>query len=167
MMFDRMRLYDARRFHDTERLVRQEVGAKHDAERDRKGGVIVQMIAGQAAMGKMFTLSQFAAQFENKGSLGGETSIRNRIHVLATKGHIKFVRGKSAEDLGLPRTSMKYGYLTVKNMVFRTGKENVHPETGEIEPDMLSVQPTDFMCPQTGVLLPVENPEVWVDQEEV
>lgn len=150
-----------------ERLVRQEVGARHDAERDRKGGVIVQMIAGQAAMGKMFTLSQFAAKFENKGSLGGETSIRNRIHVLATKGHIKFVRGKSAEDLGLPGTSMKYGYLTVKNMVFKTGKENVHPDTGEIEPDMLLVQPTDFMCPQTGVLLPVENPDVWVDQEEV
>lgn len=150
-----------------ERLVRQEVGAKHDAERDRKGGVIVQMIAGQAAMGKMFTLSQFAAKFENKGSLGGETSIRNRIHVLATKGHIKFVRGKPAEDLGLPGTSMKYGYLTVKNMVFRTGKENVRPDTGEIEPDMLLVQPTDFMCPQTGVLLPVENPDVWVDQEEV
>jgi hypothetical protein len=31
MMFDRMRLYDAGRFHDTERLVRQDIGAKHDA----------------------------------------------------------------------------------------------------------------------------------------
>jgi hypothetical protein len=62
---------------------------------------------------------------------------------------------------------MKYGYLAVKNMLFRTGKENVRPDTGEIEPDMLLVQPTDFMCPQTGVLLPVENPDVWVDQEEV
>ncbi len=31
-----------------ERLVRKDVGAKHDAERDRKGDVIVQMIAEQA-----------------------------------------------------------------------------------------------------------------------
>ena len=150
-----------------ERLVRKEVGAKHDAERERKGGVIVDMIAAQAAQGKMFTLSQFAAKFENKGSLGGETSIRNRIHVLATKGHIKFVRGDAALDLGLPKASMKYGYLCVKDMVFRTASERLDPDTGEIEPVIVKVLPTDFMCPQTGALLSVENPDVWVDQEEV
>ena len=150
-----------------ERLVRKEVGAKHDAERERKGGVIVDMIAAQAEQGKMFTLSQFAAKFENKGSLGGETSIRNRIHVLATKGHIKFVRGEEAERLGLPRASMKYGYLCVKDMLFQTSAEELNPETGEIEPVVVRVLPTDFMCPQTGALLTVENPDVWVDQEEV
>ncbi len=150
-----------------ERLVRKEAGAKHDAERERKGGVIVDMIAAQAAQGKMFTLSQFAAKFENKGSLGGETSIRNRIHVLATKGHIKFVRGEEAERLGLPRASMKYGYLCVKDMLFQTSAEELNPETGEIEPVVVRVLPTDFMCPQTGALLTVENPDVWVDQEEV
>jgi hypothetical protein len=150
-----------------ERLVRKEVGAKHDAERERKGGVIVAMIAAQAAQGKMFTLSQFAAKFENKGSLGGETSIRNRIHVLATKGYIKFVRGEEAERLGLPRASMKYGYLCVKDMLFQTPAEELDAETGEIEPVVVRVLPTDFMCPQTGALLTVENPDVWVDQEEV
>ncbi len=51
----------------------------------------------------MFTLSQFAAKFENKGSLGGQTSIRERLHVLATKGHVKFVRGDR------PRTSASSG----------------------------------------------------------
>ena len=150
-----------------ERLVRKEVGAKHDAERERKGGVIVDMIAAQAEQGKMFTLSQFAAKFENKGSLGGETSIRNRIHVLATKGHIKFVRGDAALDLGLPKASMKYGYLCVKDMVFRTADERLDPDTGEIEAVTVKVLPTDFMCPQTGALLTVENPDVWVDQDEV
>jgi hypothetical protein len=147
-----------------ERLVRKDIGAKHDAERERKGGVIVDMIAAQAAQGRMFTLSQFAAKFENKGSLGGETSIRNRIHVLATKGHIKFVRGDAALDLGLPKASMKYGYLCVKDMVFRTASETLDPDTGEIEPVIVKVLPTDFMCPQTGALLSVENPDVWVDQ---
>jgi hypothetical protein len=114
----------------------------------------------------MYTLMQFASKFENKGSLGGETSIRNRIHVLATKGHVKFVRGEEAERLGLPQGATKYGYLCVKDMVLQTDAEHVNSETGEVEPAVVKVVPTHFMCPQTGAVLPVENPDVWVDQEE-
>ena len=148
-----------------ERLVRQDIGAKHDAERDRKGDVILNLIAEQGTQGKMYTLMQFASKFENKGSLGGETSIRNRIHVLATKGHVKFVRGEEAERLGLPQGATKYGYLCVKDMVLQTDAEHVNSETGEVEPAVVKVVPTHFMCPQTGAVLPVENPDVWVDQE--
>jgi hypothetical protein len=148
-----------------ERLVRQEVGAKHDAERDRKGDVIIHLIAQQAEQGNMFTLSQFAARFENKGSLGGQTSIRERLHVLATKGHVKFVRGDQVRALGLRRDRSKFGYLCVRDMHLRTGGEVVDDETGEVFPAFARVFPTDFMCPQSGALLPVENPEVWVDQD--
>ena len=56
------------------------------------------MIAEQAVQGRMFTLTQFGAKFENKGSLGGQTSIRERLHVLATKGHVKFVRRRSGHS---------------------------------------------------------------------
>ncbi|MBQ0805156.1 MAG: AAA family ATPase [Sulfitobacter sp.] len=148
-----------------ERLVRQEAGAKHDAERDRKGGVIVQMLSEQAEQGKMFTLSQFAASFENKGSLGGQTSIRERLHVLATKGHVKFVRGEQIKELGLKRNRSKFGYLCVKNMQLRTDLEVVDTETGEVCPAFIRVLPSDYMCPQSGAILPVENPDVWVDQD--
>ena len=148
-----------------ERLVRHDIGAKHDAERERKGDVILNLIAEQGTQGKMYTLMQFASKFENKGSLGGETSIRNRIHVLATKGHVKFVRGEEAERLGLPQGATKYGYLCVKDMVLQTDAEHVNSETGEVEPAVVKVVPTHFMCPQTGAVLPVENPDVWVDQE--
>ena len=148
-----------------ERLVRQDVGAKHDAERERKGDVIVHMIAEQAEQGRMFTLSQFAAKFENRGSLGGQTSIRERLHVLATKGHVKFVRGEQARDLGLKRDRSKFGYLCVRDMQLRTSGEVMDEETGEVFPAFARVLPTDFMCSQTGALLPVENPEVWVDQD--
>jgi len=148
-----------------ERLVRAEVGAKHDAERDRKGGVIVHMISEQAEQGKMFTLSQFAASFENKGSLGGQTSIRDRLHVLATKGYVKFVRGDQIRELGLKRDRSKFGYLCVRDMRLRTDREVVDDETGEVCPAFIRVLPSDFMCPQSGALLPVENPEVWVDQD--
>ena len=133
-----------------ERLVRQDIGAKHDAERDRKGDVILNLIAEQGMQGKMYTLMQFASKFENKGSLGGETSIRNRIHVLATKGHVKFVRGEEAERLGLPQGATKYGYLCVKDMVLQTDAEHVNSETGEVEPAVVKVVPTHFMCPQSA-----------------
>ena len=123
------------------------------------------MIAEQATQGRMFTWSQFAAKFENKGSLGGQTGIRDRLHVLATKGHIKFVRGKRAKDLGLEAVRAKFGYLCIKDMVLRIEGEAVDPETGEITARFLKVLPSEFMCAQTGGLLPVENPEVWVDQE--
>ena len=148
-----------------ERLVRPELGAKHDAERDRKGDVIVQMIAEQAVRGKMYTLSQFAAKFENKGSLGGQTGIRERLHVLATKGYVKFVRGDRAAELGLKPDRSKFGYLCVREMELRTLDEVMDEETGELLPVFARVLPTNFMCPQTGALLPVENPEIWVDQD--
>jgi hypothetical protein len=148
-----------------ERLVRQEVGAKHDAERARKGDVILQMIAEQAARGKMFTLTQFAAKFENKGSLGGKTSIADRLHVLATKGHVKFVRGKKLDELGLKPTKSKFGYICVQDMCLKTDAEVIDADTGEVIPEVVGVFPSDYMCAESGALLPVENPEIWVDQD--
>ena len=149
-----------------ERLIAKEAGAKFDAERDRKGDVILRMIAGQGAHGKMFTPTQFASKFENKGSLGGKTGILDRLQVLATKGHVKYVRGDEAKKLGLKIAGVKFGYLCVKGMVFKSDREVVDAETGEVTSTLLKVRPTDFMCPQTGVLMPVENPDVWVDQGE-
>lgn len=149
-----------------ERLVRKDVGAKHDAERDRKGDVIVNLIAEQGMQGKMYTPTQFAAKFENRASLGGKTGILDRLQVLATNGHVKYVRGDGARTLGLKVAGVKYGYLCVKDMVLRSDAEGVDAETGEVGPVLLKVRPTDFMCPQTGVMLPVENPDVWVDQGE-
>ena len=149
-----------------ERLIAKEAGARFDAERDRKGDLILRMIAGQAANGKMFTPTQFASKFENKGSLGGKTGIFERLQVLATKGHVKYVRGDEAKKLGLKIAGVKFGYLCVKNMVLKSDLETVDAETGEVSTTLLKVRPTDFMCPQTGVLMPVENPDIWVDHGE-
>jgi hypothetical protein len=149
-----------------ERLVRQEVGAKHDAERVRKGDVILQMVAEQAARGKMFTLTQFAAKFENKGSLGGQTSIRERLRVLATKGHVKFLRGDPADELGLKKNQSKFGYLCVRDMLLKTDQDVVDAETGEVSPAFIRVLPSDFMCEETGSLSRVEDPEIWVEHGE-
>ena len=144
----------------TERLVRKEGGAKLDAERERKGDVMLGLLFEQALKGKLYTSSQFAETFENRGGLGGQTTIRERINVLASKGHIKFL--KDGAPLGLPYCRSKYGYLVVERMQFGAGEETVDQETGEVVTVVQPVLPSHFKCPQTSICLPVENPRVWV-----
>ncbi|MFO0404105.1 MAG: AAA family ATPase [Alphaproteobacteria bacterium] len=149
-----------------ERLVRQEIGRKLDAERSRRHDVILNLIAEEAEAGRLCTTNAFSSKFENSRGLGGKDTIRDRITVLATKGYIKFRR--DARDLGQPYTRSKKGYLVVKDMVVATADEVVDAETGEITRATLPVLPSHFLCPQSEAVLEVENPEVWVlhDPEE-
>ena len=62
-----------------ERLVRKESGAKLDAERERKRDVMLGLLYEEALNGKLYTSRQFAETFENRGGLGGQTTIRERI----------------------------------------------------------------------------------------
>jgi hypothetical protein len=146
-----------------ERLVRPEVGAKHDAERDRKRDVILSILLEEAAEGRLYTINQFAEAFENKGGLGGKDTIRDRIAVQATKGAIKFIRDGAPYGLGPSRS--RFGYLCVEGMVMPTDGEDVDPATGEVTPASFAVLPTHYKSPQTGALLEVENPHVWVYPE--
>jgi hypothetical protein len=148
-----------------ERLVRQNIGQKLDAERRRKRDVVVQLIFDEAAAGRMYTSRQFAERFENKAGLGAERTIRDRISVLATKGWIKFVRNYNEYDLPAPERS-KFGYLCVEDMVLGPIQEIVDGSTGEVTELGKPVRPSDYKCPQTGALLPVENPDDWVYQED-
>lgn len=146
-----------------ERLVRPEVGAKHDAERDRKRDVILSILLEEAAEGRLYTINQFAEAFENKGGLGGKDTIRDRIAVQATKGAIKFIRDGAPYGLGPSRS--RFGYLCVEGMVMPTDGEDVDPATGEVTPASIPVLPTHYKSLQTGALLEVENPQVWVYPE--
>ena len=148
-----------------ERLVRQDVGAKHDAERDRKGEVICGLLYEEALQGRMYTMTHFAETFENTGGLGGQSIIRERLNVLTTKGYVKFVRGAAATALDLATERSKYGYLCVETMRLATNRERVEPDTGEVTPELIDVLPSHYKCPQTGAVLPVENPSVWVYRE--
>lgn len=146
-----------------ERLVRAEVGAKYDAERMRKQEVILSILLDEAAEGRLFTTNQFAEAFENAAGLGGKDTIRDRIAVQATKGGIKFVRDGGPYGLGPSRS--RFGYLCVEGMVMPVDGEEVDPETGEVTPARVAVLPTHYKSPQTGALLEVENPHVWVYPE--
>ena len=150
----------------SERLANKEMGAKHDAERMRKHDVILQLLFDEARRGKVYTMTQFAEAFENTGGLGGQGIVRDRLSVLATKGKVKFIRGAAAAEIGLATERSKYGYLCVEGMMLSTGEENTHPDTGEIVPAFIPMLPSHYKCPQTGALLPVENPSVWVYQKE-
>ncbi len=143
-----------------ERLVRQELGRKLDAERNRRHDVILRLIAEEAEAGKLCTANTLASRYENKRGLGGKDTIRERISVLATKGYIKFRR--DVRDLGHTATTSKHGYLVVQDMHLATSEERIDEDTGEVLPVTVRVLPSHFQCPQSGALLEVENPEVWV-----
>ncbi|MEZ5769937.1 MAG: AAA family ATPase, partial [Paracoccaceae bacterium] len=145
-----------------ERLVRQQVGAKQDAERDRKRDVILSMLFDEAAEGRLYTSTQFGAAFENQHGLGSEFTIRQRLNVLATKGFVKFRRDLA--EHGFPATRSHFGYLCVEEMRF--GRDPViDPETGEVLVEGDPVLPTHFKCPHSGRAREVENPAVWVYPE--
>jgi len=146
-----------------ERMVRKDGGAKLDAERNRKRDVILQLLLDEALAGRLFTAKQFAEKFENKAGLGGNSTIRERINVLCTKGYIKLLR--DGTPFGLPRSTSVLGYLVVEGMQFGPGEESIDHETGEITTSVVPVLPTHFKAETTGAVTEVENPLVWVYAE--
>jgi len=143
-----------------ERLVRQEAGAKLDAERLRKHDVILQTVFSEAQQCRLYLAMQFAEKFENKGGLGSKHTIRERLAVLSTKGFVKFRR--DATEFGYPVTRSPFGYLCVEGMAFGAPEESIDPDTGEITETARPVLPSHYKCPQSGACLDVENPAVWV-----
>lgn len=147
----------------SERLVRKAMGDKLDAERVRKHDVILGVLLDEALEGRLYTINQFAEAFENRGGLGGKDTIRDRLNVLATKGFVKFLRDGAPYGLGPSRS--RFGFLCVQGMAAPTGAEAIDPDTGEVVATTIAVLPTHYKSPQTGVLLEVENPQVWVYPE--
>lgn len=148
-----------------DRLVMKDYGERLDAERRRKRDVILQILFDEAAQGRCYTANQFAESFEGKAGLGGERTIRERLSALATQGCIKYFR--NVADYGLPAARTKYGYMCVEDMVLRPPTGDPDPVTGELPMRELPVLPTHYKCPLSGAALPVENPEVWVYQDDI
>jgi len=154
-----------REVNANERLVMKDYGERLDAERRRKRDVILQILFDEAAQGRCYTANQFAEGFEGKAGLGGERTIRDRLSALATQGYLKYFR--NAADYGLPPARTKFGYLCVEAMVLQMAIGTPDPQTGEVLIENRSVLPTHYKCPQSGAALPVENPEVWVYQDDI
>jgi putative DNA primase/helicase len=132
--------------HQSERLVMRQHGNRLDAERLRKKEALVRLIFQEALQGHVYTANQFAERFENKSGLGSSRSIRDRLNVLTTKGYIKFF--KNADLYGLPQPQRsRQGYLCVEDMALGGGQ---------------AVLPTHFKHPQTGDVIPVDNPHDWI-----
>jgi hypothetical protein len=143
---------------NSQRLVCQDYGAKLDAERHRRRDVIVQLLFDEARKGNLYTPTQFCQTFEGLAGLGGEQTIQSRLNVLETKGYIKFNK-EQAKILGI---KSKSGVMCVEGMEIPTTMEEIDIDTGEVLPIMQPVLPTHFKESQSGAIVPVENPEVWV-----
>jgi len=146
-----------------ERLVRKEVGAKHDAERDRKRDVILSILIDEAADGKLYTSTQFREAFENQRGLGSQFTIRDRINVLATKGHIRFLR--DGTQFGHSVVRSRFGYLCAEGMVFGR-KGRIDPETGEVLDSVIPVVPSHYKSPSNGQCMDLEDPSDWSIRED-
>jgi len=70
-----------------------------------------------------------------------------------------------ATPYGLGPSRSRFGFLCVEGMAAPAEEEAVDPETGEVLPATVAVLPTHYKSPQTGALLEVENPHVWVYPE--
>ncbi len=136
------------------RIAGEEIGKKHDAERQRKKEVILQILYDEAKDGMVYTLTQFAEVFENKNGLGAKSTIISRLNVLASKGYIKYFRNYDDYNLPSPGRS-KFGYMCTEGMQYGT-EGVVH----------CGILPTDYKCRTTGALMPVENPNIWVNQDD-
>jgi putative DNA primase/helicase len=148
------------------RLVMKDYGERLDAERSRKRDAILEIVFAEASQGRCFTANQFAETFEGKAGLGGERTIRERISALSTQGYIKFFR--DAARYGLPAVGRnKFGYLCVQDMVLSMPGAEPDPATGELPMQDFSVLPTHYKCPHSGAAMPVENPDVWVYQDDI
>lgn len=147
-----------------ERLVRKYLGEKLDAERVRKGGAIIRILLEEAREGHLYTTLQFAEKFENTRGLGGKDTIRDRISVLATKGYVKFLRDGS--PFGFPITTSRFGYVCAERMVAPSCEEQTDPQTGEVTQLLIPVVPSVIKCPNTGIPLPDDNPDLWVNEED-
>ncbi|AIF82036.1 putative Bacteriophage-related DNA primase [endosymbiont of Acanthamoeba sp. UWC8] len=137
----------------SERLVNQSYGLKLDAERIRKGEKIVKIIYEQAKSGKVYNINQFTESFESKCGLGSKDTINERIKVYATKGYIKFFKNYEKYNLPSPGAT-KFGYMCVEGMYLGDG-DNAQ-----------SVHPTHFKHPQTGMPVEIDNPNIWIYNEE-
>ncbi|MBT7445030.1 MAG: AAA family ATPase, partial [Methylococcales bacterium] len=148
---------------DQDRIVNQEWGEKLDAERRRKGGVILQLIHDEALKGNLYTANQFAEKFEGKAGLSGKDSIRDRISVYGTKGYIKYIQ--NTEDYNYIKSRSPHGYMCVEDMVFAL-KRDVNATGKPQDSIQIKAVPSHFKCPQTGAILQVENPDIWFYPEE-
>ena len=149
----------------SERLVRKEYGEKLDSERLRKHDTILQLLYDEAINGQVYTATQFAERFENSAGLGGRSTISERISVLTTKGYIKFFR--NPEQHGLPELSRRrQGYLCVETMQLGRAQDVVDEDTGEVSEVIHPLLPTHYKCRQSGAVLEVESPDIWVYHDE-
>ena len=149
----------------SERLVRKEYGEKLDSERLRKRDTILQLLYDEAIEGQVYTATQFAERFENSAGLGGRSTISERISVLTTKGYIKFFR--NPEEHGLPELARRrQGYLCVEAMQLGKAQDVVDDVTGEVTEPIHPLLPTHYKCRQSGAVLEVESPDIWVYHDE-
>ena len=129
-------------FTSYERSVSEEAQDQYD--------LILKLIRREALSGRLYTMRRFCYTFANRHGLSGKSSICEKINILATDGHIKFMRNGSRCSTLRNLNFKCHGFLWVENMLLKSS-------TGEV----VAVYPSHFKCNKTGEVLPLKNQKVW------
>ncbi len=122
---------------------------KLNAERDRREQLILDILKGEAAKGRAYTMGAFCEAFDGCNGLGSNSSIRDRLKVLARKGYIKFF--KNTDKYGFEKCTSKYGLMCFQGM-----------QTTDKDGEIHLILPTHYRHHELDKVLPLENPHIWV-----
>ena len=115
--------------------------------------------------GRIYTDRQFAEAFENRGGLGGKHGHPRTARGAGDQG-LHQVPSATRRDYGYRRSpGSHFGYLCVEGMEFGRGRGDGRSGNRRDRPELTPVLPSHYKCPQTGAVLAVENPAVWVYPE--
>jgi hypothetical protein len=90
---------------------------------------------------------------------------RNKI--LYNEEKLGFLGLDMLDDFIIRKQRNKELIAKAEGMEVPTDQTDVDPTTGEITPVFKRVLPTHFRSPSDGVLMPIEDPEVWIYHEGV
>ena len=60
----------------------------------------------------------------------------------------------------------RQGYLCVEGMQLGAAEDVVDEATGEVTQTVHAILPTHYKCRQSGVILEVESPQIWIYHDE-
>ena len=121
---------------------------KNSAERDRKTHTMLQIIRSEAAQGRIYTMNQFAENFEDakegKYALGSMRGINERLSIAATQGLIKFFNNPNV--YGFDINHSRYHYICTEDMMIKN----------DMVLELVPVIPTHVKSQCNGKLLRIE-----------
>ena len=150
------------KFIDAEKIVRlagQSVAHKWKLESDRQNRSMMMEIERLALEERrLMTSKSFSEVYAREMGFTGSKSIQRKIKELSSRGYIRYNDGYDLPgDIEAPHHRSD-GYMIIEGLALGTPVG----EEGSGSYDLTMVKPTHYKHPDSGVMMDVENPNVWI-----